>query len=100
MSLAFYFILRALDTANLLVGTFSVATSFTAAMLTLRRSPYYAVAYACNDIVLILLWGMAAARSTEYIALVVCFSVFLIEDVYGFISWILRGRRQKSQEKP
>ena len=98
VSLAFYFILRALNTANLLVSTFSVATSFTAAVLTLRRSPYYAVAYACNDIVLIVLWSMAAARSTEYIALVVCFSVFLLEDAYGFLSWLLRAKRQRAEQ--
>ena len=56
---AFYFILKALNTANLIPSTVSVATSFLAAYLTFRRSPLYAVAYAANDIVLIVLWVMA-----------------------------------------
>ena len=40
ITVAFYFILRALNTANLLISTLSVLTSFTAAYLTARRSKY------------------------------------------------------------
>ena len=45
-TVGFYFILRALGTANLLVSTASVATSFLAAMLAACRNPYYALVYA------------------------------------------------------
>ena len=95
VTVAFFFILRALHTANLAWSTVSVATSFLAAVLTFRRSPLYAVAYACNDAVLIVLWALAAAGNTEYVALVVCFAVFLVEDTYGFICWTLRRKRQQ-----
>ncbi len=94
---AFYFILTALGTAQPLWSTVSVATSFLAVALTLRRSPFYAVAYALNDIVLIILWSLAIAESMEYVALVVCFSVFLANDLYGFYNW-LKMRRRQSQE--
>ncbi len=57
VTVLFYFILRALDTANLFVSTVSVTTSFAAAYLTFLRSPYYALVYAANDVVLIVLWG-------------------------------------------
>lgn len=52
----FYFILAALDTPNLVFSTISVITSFLAAALTMLRSSYYALGYAANDIVLIILW--------------------------------------------
>ena len=55
ITLVFYFILRAFGTSNLVVSTLSVTTSFIAVYLTARRSPYFALAYAANDIVLIIL---------------------------------------------
>lgn len=51
----FYFILKYFDTQNIIPSTISVTTSFVAVYLTFRRSPYFALAYASNDIVLIFL---------------------------------------------
>ena len=51
----FYFILKALGTPNIAFSTLSVTTSFFAASLTMLRSPFYALGYASNDIVLIVL---------------------------------------------
>lgn len=90
----FYFILAAFDTANIVPSTISVTTSFIAVYLTFRRSAYYALAYAANDIVLIVLWSLATAESMEYLSVVVCFSAFLANDIYGFISWRAMSRRQ------
>ncbi|MCM1289642.1 MAG: nicotinamide riboside transporter PnuC [Corallococcus sp.] len=83
----FYFILRTLGTSNLIPSTVSVTTSFVAAYLTLRRSPYFAIAYAANDAVLIVLWSMAAATDNSYVSVIICFAVFLVNDIYGFINW-------------
>ena len=58
----FYFILAALHTNRLIPSTLSVATSFLAAFLTFRRSALFAAAYAANDLVLVVLWGLAAAE--------------------------------------
>ena len=99
VTVAFWFILRALGTANLAWSVVSVLTSFIAVCLSLLRSPYYAAAYALNDVVLIVLWALAAAHSREYIALVVCFAVFFAEDAYGFINWLRMRRRQHAEEK-
>lgn len=82
----FGFILKALGTANLVVSTISVATSFIPAYLTWCRSPYYALGYAANDIVLIVLWT-AAFEEPSSLAMVSCFTAFLANDIYGFISW-------------
>ncbi|MBO5912696.1 MAG: nicotinamide mononucleotide transporter [Clostridia bacterium] len=93
---AFYFILGALGNANLLVSTLSVTTSFLASYLTLFRSPYYAVAYAANDVVLIVLWVMASMTDIKYLSMVVCFIAFFANDMYGFYNW---KRMQKFQRK-
>lgn len=91
----FYFILGALGNANLLVSTISVTTSFVAASLTYFRSPFYAVAYALNDIVLIVLWIMASMESLSYLPMVACFIMFLINDIYGFYNWQKMKERQQ-----
>ena len=96
VTLIFFFILRSLGTANLIPSTLSVTTSFIAVYLTLRRSPYHAVAYALNDVVLILLWIFATAESSTYISVVICFAIFLINDIYGFYSWMRRKARQEN----
>ena len=94
VTVAFYFILRFFHTANLLPSTLSVTTSFVAVYLTFRRSPYYALAYAANDVVLIVLWVMAALSEVWYISVAVCFVAFLVNDLYGFLSWRKMGKRQ------
>lgn len=97
VTVAFYFILRAFDTANLILSTVSVFTSFVASYFTLRRSRFYAAAYALNDIVLIALWSLAAADRPEYIAMVVNFAVFLANDAYGFFNWTRMQIKQKKE---
>lgn len=77
----FYFILEYFDTANIIPSTISVTTSFLAVYLTFRRSPYFALAYAANDVVLIILWILASVSDIRYISVVVCFVAFLFNDV-------------------
>lgn len=94
----FYLILYAFKTANIIPSTISVATSFLAVYLTFRRSAFYALAYAANDLVLIVLWTMAAADDLKYISVVICFSAFLVNDIYGYISWKNMYKRQNKQQ--
>lgn len=94
VTVLFFFILKLLGTANLPVSTLSIATSWAAAMLTFLRSPYYAIAYALNDIVLIILWGTAAFSDVSCLPMVFCFVMFLANDIYGFYNW---KRMQKIQ---
>ena len=94
VTLVFYFILAHFHTANIIPSTLSVATSFIAVYLTFRRSPYFALAYAANDVVLIILWILAAVENISYLSVIICFAMFLINDLYGFISWKRMERRQ------
>lgn len=90
----FYFILSALNTPNLVVSTISITTSFVAVYLTALRSPYYALGYACNDVVLIVLWIMATIKEPSYAPMIACFVMFLLNDLYGFVNWRRMQQRQ------
>lgn len=98
VTVVFYFILGFFHTANLLPGTLSVTTSFIAVYLTFRRSPYFSVAYAANDVVLIVLWVLAAIENPKYTSVVVCFVAFFLNDCYGFINWRAMEQRQRANE--
>ena len=97
ITVGFYFILRVFGTANLIPSTISVATSFTAVYLGFRRSPYYALCYAANDIVLIVLWVLASVEDLSYLSVVICFAAFLANDIYAFINWCAMKKRQKEE---
>ncbi len=92
----FYFVLEGLGTANIWVSTFSVTTSFAAVYLTMRRSEYFAIAYALNDIVLLVLWTLAAVNDISYISVISCFVAFLANDIYTFVSWQRLKKKQRS----
>ena len=96
VTILFYFILRAFNTANLLPSTLSVTTSFIAVYLTSRRSPYFSLAYGANDVILIILWVMAATDNPSYISVTVCFVMFLANDMYAFVSWRKMEIRQRT----
>ena len=91
----FYFILRAMGNAALAVSTLSITTSFLASYLTALRSPYYALAYAANDLVLIVLWVIAALADISSVPMVACFVMFFANDMYGFINWRRMEKRQR-----
>ena len=92
----FYYILLYFNTANMTFSTISVTTSFLAAFLTFLRSPLYALGYAANDIVLIVLWVLATMGDKDYLPMIICFIIFLINDIYGYVSW---RKMEKDQEK-
>lgn len=94
VSVLFYFVLAYFQTVNVIPSTLSVTTSFIAVYLTFKRSPLFALAYAANDAVLIVLWTLAGVRELRYISVVVCFVAFFANDLYGYISWQKMKRRQ------
>ncbi len=96
VTLLFYLLLALLDTPNLLPSTLSITTSFVAAYLTARRSPLFALAYAANDVVLIILWVLATLTDISYLSVAVCFTVFLLNDLYSFVNWSFMAKKQKA----
>lgn len=98
VTLIFYFILKKMGNANLLPSTLSVTTSFVAAYLTFRRNPAFALAYAANDVILLVLWISASLHDRSYLSVVFCFLAFLANDLYGFVCWRRMEKRQQAQE--
>ena len=94
VTVEFYFILDHFHTANMVLSTLSVSTSFLAVYLTFRRSPYFALAYAANDVVLIALWILATREDIGYLSVIICFLMFLVNDLYGFFNWKRMEERQ------
>ena len=94
VTLVFFFLLKYFGTANLLISTLSVTTTFVAVFLTYKRSKYFTLAYALNDLVLITLWTLAAIRDVSYLSVIICFVAFLSNDIYGFISWQRMEKKQ------
>jgi len=76
-----------------------VDTSFLAVYLTFRRNPFFALAYAANDVILIVLWTLASQHDPTYISVTVCFISFLVNDLYGFWAWRKMERKQNETEK-
>ena len=50
--------------------------------------------YAANDVVLVVLWVLASLVNADYVPMAVCFSAFLVNDLYAFFSWKKMQRRQ------
>ncbi len=96
VTVALFFVLKYFNTANLIVSTISITTSFVASYLTFCRSNYYALGYAANDIVLIILWICSTIQDISYLPMVACFIMFFFNDVYGFWNWRKMKKRQNS----
>ena len=99
VTLIFFYILRFFHTANLLPSTVSVTTSFAAVYLTMRRSAFFSLVYAMNDIVLIVLWAMASTEDVSYVSVLICFVMFLVSDIYGFVCWMNMKKRQAAENE-
>ena len=99
VTVVFYFILKHFNTNNLEISTLSITTSFIAVYLTAKRSEYFALAYAINDIVLIGMWIMATLSDISYLSVIICFVVFLVNDIYSFLNWKKMRKRQQMASK-
>ena len=97
VSVVLYFVLGFCNTARLVPCTFSVTTSFVAAYLSFGGCPFFALVYAFNDIVLIVLWILATMVDTSYFSVIICFAVFLANDMYSFFNWLNMGKKQKRE---
>ena len=93
----YYFLLKAFNTNNLLVSTFSVVASIIATYLTARRSEHGFIGFIINDIILIVLWSLPVLNgNTSIIPVLLCPVLLLINDVYGVYNWKRIKKTQKT----
>lgn len=60
-----------------------------------QKKPFYAIGYAANDIVLIVLWILATIENTSYLSVVVCFVTFLCKRYIRFYKLAENGEKTK-----
>lgn len=95
LTIGFYFILKFLNTSELIISTISFVTSAMAGYFLIRRSNFYSLAYALNDLVLIILWLMSVIKiSPSYLPTVINFCCSFIIDTYGFINLQIEVKKQ------
>ena len=88
MFTGYYFLLKAFNTNNLLVSTFSVVASIIATYLTARRSEHGFIGFIINDIILIILWSIPVIKgNTNIIPVLLCPVLLFINDIYGVYNW-------------
>lgn len=92
-------LLALVHTPRLPISILSVTTSFLACALTWFRSPLYAVAYACNDLVLIVLWALQAFTDPSAWGMAACFVMFFLNDAYAYVSWQRRAIHQMTDSR-
>lgn len=97
MGAGYYYLLKAFDTAFLIVSTFSIMTSVFATFLIARRNQYAFWAYILNDVVLIILWGyLVFTGNPDYAPILLMPVMLLINDIYGMINWERLKNTQES----
>ena len=62
-------------------------------ILNFITSPYF-TALIVIVAVLIVLWILAARENISYLSVIICFVMFLVNDLYGFVSWKRMEKRQ------
>jgi nicotinamide mononucleotide transporter PnuC len=94
----FYFLLKALNTNELIVSTLYVVDNIFAVYLLARRSKYGFVSCIVNDLILIVLWGIPIIQGNLLLlAMLINPIMNLINDTYGVINWTKMQRKQKTE---
>lgn len=97
--IGFYFLLKALNTSELVISTLSVVDNVFAVYLLARRSKYGFVSYIVNDLILIVLWGIPVIGGNLLVlAMLINPIVNLVNDSYGVINWTKLQIKQKGDE--
>lgn len=98
MTVGVYFLLRVLNTANLIVSTINVGLNIISGYLLIRRSEINFIFYILNNIVSIVLWStLIAGGALNNIPTLVLFVVFFILNVIGFINWVRLKKKQNKE---
>ena len=94
-----YFLLKALNTNELIVSTLSIVDNIFAVYLLARRSKYGFISYIINDLILIALWGIPVIQGNWLLLpMLINPIVNLINDTYGVINWTRMQKSQKEQK--
>lgn len=98
LTIAIYFLLKALNTEQLIVSTLSFITILPGIYLLIRRCKWNQLAFLINDLIVPILWIVLLVNGSLYVWPVFISFIFqLMFDVYGFFEWIKLAKQQKQQ---
>lgn len=93
-----FFILKALNTNELITNTLSFVSMLPAVYLLIRRVKWNQVAFLVNDIAVIILWIFLVVKGDlSFIPMCICHSMQFIYDIYGLFEWIKLEKKQKKE---
>lgn len=96
ISVGIYFLLKFLNTEQLIVSTLSFVTMIPSIYLLARRSKWNQICFLINDLFLMFMWLILIVQGNyQLITILVCFVYQTIYDIYGIIEW---GRLEKLQK--
>jgi len=97
-----FFLLKAFDTANLLLSTISISTCSLAIYFNLRREKLTFLVFIINNIIVISMWASSAIRGDlTVLPVIVCSTTNLASNIYGFINWtkLYKNQNKKNETK-
>ena len=99
VSVGVYFLLKALNTAELVVSTLSFVSVLPGMYLLIRRCKWNQVAFLINDTILPVLWTILIVNGNlAFIPMVIGHVLQIVYDVYGLIEWIKLEKKQAIKE--
>lgn len=95
-----FFVLKALNTAEVWVSTLAFVSMLPAVYLLVRRCKWNQVAFLINDFIVPIIWLLLIINgSTILIPMFVGYFFQITYDVYGLINWIKLEKKQKADKK-
>ena len=95
VSTGVFFLLRALNTAQLVVSTLSFVSMLPAVYLLIRRCKWNQVAFLVNDFIVPILWIFLITEGKYYFLPLCIYHIFQVTyDIYGLIEWIKLEKKQ------
>lgn len=100
VSVCVFFLLKVLNTSQLIVSTLSFLSMLPAVYLLMRRCKWNQVAFLINDFIVPILWiFLVVEGNLEFIPMCIYHVFQIIYDVYSLIEWIKLEKKQKQENK-
>lgn len=96
ISIGVYFILKMLDTSQLLISSLSFISMLPAVYLLIRRCKWNQVAFLVNDFIVPILWIFLVIQGDfSFLPMCIYYIFQITYDIYGLIEWIKLEKKQK-----
>ena len=98
VSVGVFFLLQALNTAQLWLSTVAFCTMLPSVYLLMRRNKWNQLLFFINDIVLYVLWQSLVYKGDLAFVSILCCQIFqIIYDAYGLFVWFKLEKKQNQE---